>query len=394
MCKVQHIPSLFYTVANFINKIIMSNKWDGKVYSNYLIFLIDNMEKLERARDIFYSHDDESLKVFDWRQKSLILQSFFCDKRFPLALEYAPFTNKELEILEEKARKIDERDYYKSYLLDIIDVWILESYRLPGICEVEDGDIVLDCGTYTGNTTKYFSQKVGEKGHVYGFEAGEDTFKEYQNNSKKLGNVTAINAAVSSVNGFVTFSKDDGPGARISKEGNKVKSVSIDNYILSNNIKKVDFIKMDIEGAELAAVKGATRVIEKYRPKMALSAYHKYEDLYNLPEFICSIDKEYSFYLRHFSNNLYETVLFCSPHASENGIKKVEHYEKYTNILQMMKIYGKIAEANYNSLYGKMTEFISLNSELVEKYKKALKENHELHLLNSVLKRKLKEFSG
>jgi trehalose-6-phosphate synthase len=89
-----------------------------------------------------------------------------------------------------------------------------------------------------------------------------------------------------------------------------VKTVSIDDFVKKNNIA-VDFIKMDIEGSEIAALKGAKETIKKYKPKLAICIYHKLTDFYYIPKFIQSLNKHYKFYLEHHSKYLIETVLYC-----------------------------------------------------------------------------------
>ena len=315
------------------------------------------------------------------------------EENFPFTLDYVPFTPSEWRKLEEQAESFDNKLCSDSYLLDIIDTWILESYKLPGLCEVASGDVVIDCGSYTGNTTKYFSEKVGDTGHIYGFEASEEIFKQYQKNVASLNNVTVLNAAVSDQDGFVHFSADNIPGSHISANGTEVKSISIDNYVASNNIKKVNFIKMDIEGAELAALNGAVNTIKTYRPKMALSAYHKFEDVYALPNFIHSIDQGYQFYLRHFSDNLWETVLFCVPCSSTNTMNKVyecEDYSKMLHVINMIRII--INSACHLDVRSKVNDLLASYNEIAIKYDNSLKELKHLNMVNSVMRRKLEKY--
>ena len=68
---------------------------------------------------------------------------------------------------------------------------------------------------------------------------------------------------------------------------------------------------MDIEGAELNALIGAKEVINKFKPKLAISIYHDIYDFFKIPEFIESLKLNYKFYLDHFTPFRYETVLFA-----------------------------------------------------------------------------------
>ena len=68
---------------------------------------------------------------------------------------------------------------------------------------------------------------------------------------------------------------------------------------------------MDIEGAELDALKGAVHTIQTYRPKLAISIYHKPEDLVEIPLYLMEIMPDYQFYIRHYTTWLEETVLYA-----------------------------------------------------------------------------------
>ena len=68
---------------------------------------------------------------------------------------------------------------------------------------------------------------------------------------------------------------------------------------------------MDIEGAEYQAILGAKKIIDKYKPKLAICVYHKPEDIWELPWLIHKINQEYKFYLRHYSFGDVETVLYA-----------------------------------------------------------------------------------
>ena len=75
--------------------------------------------------------------------------------------------------------------------------------------------------------------------------------------------------------------------------------------------QNISFVKMDIEGAELEALIGAKDIIKKFKPKMAISIYHKPEDIITLPSIIMEYCDDYRFMLRHYSSTLSETVLYA-----------------------------------------------------------------------------------
>jgi FkbM family methyltransferase len=275
-----------------------------------LLRQIRNLADWDKARSVYYA-EAESLKIFDWAQQYRAAMSLYSGT-VPVAFENAPFTPEAWEKLERQAAAMKEGFAEGDYLLDRLDVWILESYALPGECEVQAGDVVLDCGTYTGNTSLYFSRKAGDAGRVYGFEAAPATFEKYRRNMSGKPNVTPVQAAVCDVSGQVFFA-GDAANAAIHEDGAAVPALRLDDFCGWRGLARVDFIKMDVEGAEARALNGARDVIRRHAPKMALAAYHQDEDIIRLPGLILGINPAYRFKLRHFSPVECETVLFCIP---------------------------------------------------------------------------------
>ena len=69
---------------------------------------------------------------------------------------------------------------------------------------------------------------------------------------------------------------------------------------MKKNLPRVDYIKLDIEGAELDMLHGAAKSISRWKPKMAISAYHRREDLWTLINFVKSLRSDYEFKFRHY----------------------------------------------------------------------------------------------
>jgi len=166
--------------------------------------------------------------------------------------------------------------------------------------DVEEGDVVLDCGANSSNgelNALYFSKKVGKNGKVYAFEPIPRIYEELLEDIKNYGNIIAIKMGLSNKK-QKTYFQDLGIGSKISENGNiEVELTTIDDFVRENNIPKVDFMKMDIEGAELDALKGAINTIKTFKPKLAICVYHKPEHFYEIPQFIKSIVPEYKIWL-------------------------------------------------------------------------------------------------
>jgi hypothetical protein len=80
-------------------------------------------------------------------------------------------------------------------------------------------------------------------------------------------------------------------------------------------LPRVDFIKMDIEGSELNALRGAEGTILGFKPKLAISIYHRDSDFIEIPNYLRKLDVGYEFFLDHFTVYGEETILFAAPKA-------------------------------------------------------------------------------
>ena len=90
-----------------------------------------------------------------------------------------------------------------------------------------------------------------------------------------------------------------------------VSTLKIDDVVGTAEFPKVDFIKMDIEGAEQQALRGAVGCIRRFKPKLAITVYHSLQDFWEIPQWIDNLGLGYSFNLRHFTIHAEETVLFA-----------------------------------------------------------------------------------
>ena len=107
--------------------------------------------------------------------------------------------------------------------------------------------------------------------------------------------------------------KDDIDEGAVLDEKERANNESVEIVKLDDVISEpVSYIKMDIEGMELAALKGGEDTIRKYRPKLAISIYHRLQDFLELPEFIISLGLDYKLFIRHYwEDNGTDTVLFA-----------------------------------------------------------------------------------
>ena len=183
-------------------------------------------------------------------------------------------------------------------------------YFDPEIMTLTDKEIFVDGGMYTGDTAELFFQSTnGKYIHYYGFEPDDEIYRIANENLSKVQNKTLNNKGLWSKQESLGFLYGQRGASKVYIEsGRFAEVISLDGFF--SDKEPPTFIKMDIEGAELEAVKGSLGIIQQYKPKLAICVYHKPEDIYTLPQQIKRVRPDYKLYLRHYSNTLAETVLY------------------------------------------------------------------------------------
>jgi FkbM family methyltransferase len=179
----------------------------------------------------------------------------------------------------------------------------------------EPGDHVIDGGAMFGETAVRLAADAGPTGRVYSFDPVDLHCDITRHNAAKntkgakidvfqcgLAEHDADGATVTTPHLMPAYQLEDG-----------IKTRSIDSLVESGKIERVDFVKMDIEGSELTALRGAARTLVKFRPKLAISLYHKPQDFFEIPLYLKELLPDYEFYLDHYSIHFGETVLYGRP---------------------------------------------------------------------------------
>lgn len=178
------------------------------------------------------------------------------------------------------------------------------------------GDIVLDCGACIGEISTIIAQLVGVDGEVHLFDPIPLHIRYCQLQASlnpALSHVLKPNMlAVGDISKEIAGSLND--STSISPGGLNIDAysmTSLDDYISNKNISRVDVIKMDIEGFEMAALEGASQIIKEFKPRLAISAYHKPEDIWKIPHKLKSQNADYKIYFGHHSPIQWESVYYA-----------------------------------------------------------------------------------
>jgi FkbM family methyltransferase len=162
---------------------------------------------------------------------------------------------------------------------------------------VKKGDVVIDCGAWIGDFSAYAACKGAE---AYAFEPSRQTVEYLKITQKLNGNIHIVEKGLSDKKESSYLEHND-----LNSEGNfisskesetaeKIEITTIDNFVAENNLKKIDFIKADIEGFERYMLKGATKTLKTFAPKLAICTYHLPDDPETLAKIILEANPDYT----------------------------------------------------------------------------------------------------
>lgn len=184
----------------------------------------------------------------------------------------------------------------------------------------------VDCGAYTGDTLKRFLNQIESHKYSYhAFEAERSNSNQIEMYCRKnnIPNVTTHCLAAWNEDAKLCFEQDGSEekvgGTVMSSVGESALLVyanSIDNVVC----EKIDMIGMDIEGAERQAILGAKTHIENDYPILAISVYHRLEDLWEIPLEILQIRADYDIFFRQHRWNIDDTVCYAIPKTRKNSV--------------------------------------------------------------------------
>ena len=191
-----------------------------------------------------------------------------------------------------------------------------------GNFRVQPGDVIIDAGGFVGDTAVLFHDKAGGQCEVHSFEILQENLDLFVANAEMngIGDKVVLNKlALADTTGDTVCVQagalQGGTAVSASACGeDRVQTIRLDDYVARSQLSRVDFIKMDIEGAEIPALRGALDTIRHFRPKLALCLYHKPDDVVTIPAFIESTGVPYDFRFKWVQlTHGWEAVLLASP---------------------------------------------------------------------------------
>lgn len=251
-------------------------------------FVIAEQDRIPNDMSLFKDMDNCYLIVYSQERRKFLLSQGIAEEKIIHLVNVDEFQYFDDEILPEKLK------YEQGYFIDggSANLYTSESYLRW--CEDRcNGIIAFECDERCTSIIKdkiARDKKFGEICQLfeYGLWSSETELKFAIDNN--LGSSSVYYPVQSN-------------GKEI-----KIRTTTIDDCVEN---RKITFIKLDIEGAELEALKGAEKTIKKYKPTLAIAVYHKPQDIVEIPEFIKSIVPGYKFYIRNYHFDMTEAVLYA-----------------------------------------------------------------------------------
>lgn len=229
-------------------------------------------------------------------------QAFLCEE---LKKEYLGFSDNCVNLF---GHKFGGTSYYE--VIEMINgVIVLDQYHANQFLKKDS--IVIDAGAHIG-TFSVFAARLVPQGRTYSFEPVAGTFQTLKKNTEDYPQITCVNSGLGDgiyqKNIFVDLRStlgsvfEDSPlysGKSDGRECESANILTIDAFVAEHGISRINFIKIDAEGYEAKILNGARESIKKWKPVIAMSAYHNPNDKRDLPRIMKEIYPDYICELHH-----------------------------------------------------------------------------------------------
>ncbi|MCB9166328.1 MAG: FkbM family methyltransferase [Flavobacteriales bacterium] len=170
--------------------------------------------------------------------------------------------------------------------------------------------VFVDGGGFDGGTVQEFHRRYPGHGTVHYFEPNAASMELSRQNLAVVPHVRFVPKGLWNEATILHFDASLGSASKVSEAG----GASITTTALDlEPIERVDMIKLDIEGAELSALRGAEQLIRRHRPVLAVCVYHHQQDFWKVPEIVLGMVPDHAVYLRHYTQGVFETVMYFVP---------------------------------------------------------------------------------
>lgn len=277
-----------------------------KIGMEPLLYFPRKIFRVIKKNDIrkLYKNNSENIKQVidlcaDQRSKDVVKTQLDFIKNY----DYSGETEyiKKIGLFEKYSEMIDKDEYFPR-----------------GIISLSENECFVDGGGFDGDTVEAFvKESKGNFNHIFTFEPDRNNFPKLLNriDSLKLesSKINSYQKGLYSENKKIGFT-ERGIGSYVTENKdnlNYIEVVTLDSFLDQNAKDKISFIKLDIEGAEVEALKGMKDIIAKNKPKMAVCVYHTPEHFWEVPLYLKTLNPEYKIYFRQHALSRLETVCYA-----------------------------------------------------------------------------------
>jgi FkbM family methyltransferase len=156
-------------------------------------------------------------------------------------------------------------------------------------------EVAADLGAYNGDTARELIEFAPHIRKIIALEPDRRSYKKLLAYAENLNDITTVQKAVSNKDSVAFFNAAAGRQSSFSDKGDEIETVTVDTLVSD---KKLTYLKMDVEGAEIEALCGAEKTLKNQKPKLNIALYHRSEDIFLIPLQIAQMNPDYRFYLR------------------------------------------------------------------------------------------------
>lgn len=230
-------------------------------------------------------------------------------------LEFARAHKAELQsvykmLADEQSKKVFENviRYKLSGDIDLLRDIETPSEEKFDLLNIGAEETYVDLGAYDGDTlVEFLNETTMQFKKLYAMEPDSKSYRKMKRRLYMLSPAVfeCYNVGAWSENNTALFSLNGGRGSRAAKDGEpprrtsrirEVKMMTVDSMLQGN---EATYIKIDVEGNEREALRGAEHTIAEFKPRLNVALYHRSEDMYELPLLIAKLNRRYRFYMRH-----------------------------------------------------------------------------------------------